>query len=227
MGAALSSLVESAGPQRTRGLVRVSAQLAQGGSALADLREEGALRVLFPRPPDDVLDVMLLNTAGGLTGGDKLSISAEAGAGTRLSLTTQAAERAYMAQQGQVAQTRTELVVQPGAQLHWLPQETILFNGAALHRHLKVRLLGDAVAVLVEPVIFGRRAMGETLDTINFADRWEISRDGKLIFADAQRLAGDGAQLLQNPAIGGVASTGAMAGLAYLGPNAASLLKPL
>jgi len=145
-------------------------------------------------------------------------VELNAGADTHLTVTTQAAERAYRAQPGEIGRVRNRLVVEPGAALDWLPQETILFDGAALDRRLSADLQGDARLLLVEPVVFGRHAMGEVLRSGRFADRIDIRRDGALVFADRTALSGDIAAHLERPAVAGGA--GAMATVLLACPEA-------
>ena len=88
---------------------------------------------------------------------EKVEVSAAVGAGACLTLTTQAAERAYRAAAGW-GDVQSTVSVAAGATLHWLPQELILFDGCALSRRLRIDLAADARALVVEPVIFGRAA---------------------------------------------------------------------
>lgn len=155
------------------------------------LHQSGSLKGLFPRHGAAGLETVLLNTAGGVTGGDSFSVTAQAETGTALTITTQACERAYKAQPGQTGQIRTELTVSGGARMNWLPQETILFNDSALDRRLTADLAPDASLLLVEPLIFGRPAMGETVNSLRLKDRVEINRDARPLFRDATRFAGD------------------------------------
>ncbi|HSF92965.1 MAG TPA: urease accessory protein UreD, partial [Paracoccaceae bacterium] len=160
----------------------LSAKSGARGSVLDKLRVAGSLKAVFPRPIGQALDVVMVNTAGGITGGDHFDLQAEAAAGTALTLTTQAAERAYRAQQGSVGRLETHLRVGADARLHWLPQETILFNGSALQRDLRVDISGGSTFLLCEPLVFGRAAMGEVLDLAYFRDTIDIRRDGKRVF---------------------------------------------
>ncbi|MGZ9812286.1 urease accessory protein UreD [Pseudoroseicyclus sp. H15] len=203
-------------------LLRVEAR--RGATGIKDLRQEGALKLLFPRPGPGMMEAVLLNTSGGLTGGDQMRVAAEAGPGAALTLTTQAAERAYRASSG-VATAETALTLRAGARLHWLPQETILFEGASLSRRLELSMAGDAEALIAEPVIFGRREMGESLQTARFRDTWEIRRDGRLVFADALRFGPDAAAQLKGAALG--QGAGAMASLLLVSPTADAKLTPL
>lgn len=189
-------------------------------TVIADLRQEGALKALFPKVRGTALDAVFLNTAGGLTGGDRMAIDLDVGPDAHVVMSSQAAERGYGAQPGQVAFAHVQMSVAPGGRIDWLPQETILFDRAALHRRMEVHLTGDATALLVEPVIFGRVAMGEVVNTLSLRDQWRIYRDDALVFADAIRLDGDAQALMQRRAIGGGA--GAMATVLLAGPDAAA-----
>lgn len=185
----------------------------------------GALKALFPHAQGTApLQAVLLNTAGGLTGGDRLDIAASAGPDSHLTLTTQAAERLYASNSGQ-ARVGTRLTVGPGATLMWLPQETILFNRSALHRQLHVDLLGNARLLLVEPLIFGRPAMGETLHNAALDDSIAIDRAGQPLYRDRVRLSGDLSARLARPAM--AHGAGAAASLVYVAPDAEAHLAPL
>jgi len=143
----------SSGVQRARGAVSLGVQrVAQGGSGLKTLRQEGSLRAIFPKAPRGALDAVILNTAGGVTGGDQFSVSASAGCGAQVSLTTQAAERIYRAAGPEAGRMTTSLRAEAGAQVFWLPQETILFEGSRLQRRLAVQLDQSARFLMVEPI---------------------------------------------------------------------------
>ena len=189
-------------PQRAVGDLRIAAKLRGRRSVIAGLRQQGSLKALFPRVRGDALDCVFLNTAGGLTGGDRMRISVTAEAGSYAVLSSQAAERAYRAKSPEIARSDVTLKVQAGARIDWIPQETILFDSAALSRRMTVDLEGDASALLVEPVIFGRQAMGEDVRNLAFTDQWRVSRDGQLVFADAIRMTGDATARLSGNATG-------------------------
>lgn len=166
---------------------------------------------MFPRANPQALTGVVMNCAGGMTSGDRFDLTAKAGDGTRLVLTSQAAERAYGANGPDPAQLTTRLTVASGARLDWLPQETILFDQSRLNRRLDVELAEDAAFLMIEPVIFGRVAMGESLSAISFTDQIRIRRAGRLIHADATTLSGDAQSCLQQQAImGGGHATAAM-----------------
>lgn len=203
---------------RAVGALHLQAKRRGPDTVIADLRQQGSLKALFPKVRGSALDAVFLNTSGGLTGGDRMEIAVDVTADAHVVMTSQAAERAYRAQPGEVAHATVTATVAPGGRLTWVPQETILFDGAALHRRLDVQLFGDAGALLVEPVIFGRVAMGEVVHDLHLADHWRVSRNGALVFADAIRMTGDAAALMQRAAIG--AGAGAMATVLLAGPQA-------
>ncbi|MEM6588305.1 MAG: urease accessory protein UreD [Pseudomonadota bacterium] len=194
---------------------------------LSDLRMSGCLKVLFSRGAPR-LDAIVINSAGGLTSGDRLSVEIGLEEGASASVTTQAAERAYRAAEG-VARVKTRLQVSDGAQMLWLPQELILFDGAKLERSLQCDLAIGARLLLVEPVVFGRAKMGEALRDIWFSDRISVDRAGVPLYRDATRLIGNMEDVLAGSAV--ARGAGAMASVVYAAPDAggqyAAILKGL
>ncbi|MEQ8896960.1 MAG: urease accessory protein UreD [Roseovarius sp.] len=191
---------------------------------LDTLRQSGAFKALFPRP-EHGLQAILINTSGGVTGGDRFHVTGHIGAHTHATLTTQAAERAYRAMPGEIGHMRSRLTVGAGATLHWLPQELILYNGCALDRRLEIDLAPDARLLMVEPVLFGRKAMGEALTTASFRDRIRITSAGRPLYLDGVSLTGDLAARLARASSGNGAA--AMVSLLYVAPDAEAHLDPL
>jgi len=202
--------------QRARGVGRVATQVRGGITGLASLYQEGAAKIRLPNTHDRSLQAVLMNTAGGLTGGDHLQWSAEAAAGAHLVLTTPACERIYRSL-GTDARVETHLVAGRGARLDWLPQETILFEGARLDRRIDIDLADDATLLAVEAVLIGREAMGESAPAARLADNWRVRRDGRLIHAEATRLAADP---LERDGLSLLAGNLAFATLLYVGHDA-------
>lgn len=180
------------------------------------------MKALFPRADD--LSAIMISTSGGLTGGDRLDVEAMAGADSQMTLTTQAAERAYRSVSG-LANMHSVLRVEAGGRLNWLPQELILFDGCGLNRSLTLDMDKDGEALVVEPVVFGRTAMNETLQSGVFRDRIRITQAGKPIYRDGLDLSGDIAAHLQHPAI--AAGMGAMCSLIFVSPSAEAHLDAL
>ncbi|RYF91527.1 MAG: urease accessory protein UreD [Caulobacteraceae bacterium] len=220
MDVATLSLPASA-PQRARGTARLVVRAEDGRTRLARLYQEGSAKLRLPRARGASLEAVMINSAGGMTGGDRFNWTVEAGAGAHAVLTTQACERVYRAS-ADVARVDTGLTLGPGARLDWLPQETILFDGSALSRRITADLAPDASLLLCEAVILGRHAMGETFARGAFHDRWRVRRDGRLVFADDLRLEGDIPHLIHQPAL--LAGAGAFATLLLVAPDAAARL---
>lgn len=205
---------------RSIGALNLSTKCLDGHMGIDRLRTSGATKVAFARRKDAV-EAITLNTSGGLTGGDRFDATASAGPASRLILTTQAAERAYRSQSG-TARVSTRLSVAKGAVLHWLPQELIVFDGASLDRRLDVDVAKGGEAVLVEPFVFGRRAMGETNVLGTFRDRITLSCNGAPVYRDRINLTGPISAHLDRPAIAGGMT--ALASALYFGPRAEALL---
>jgi len=191
---------------RAQGSVAFDVRLVEGLTRRHHLHESGSLRVRFPSPEADGLSAVFVNTAGGVAGGDRFDIDIAAGEGSRLTLTTAAAEKIYRAESAP-AQLNISLKAEAGSHLGWLPQETILFDRARVSRRIDIDLAESASLLLCEIVVFGRAAMGERMLQGEFVDRWRIRRGGRLVFAETVRLDGDIGAKLASPAIakGGVA----------------------
>jgi urease accessory protein len=162
--------------------------------------EDGPLRVRFPGPPAREAEAVIVNTAGGIAGGDRLTIDVTAGEGSSLLVTSAAAEKVYRAL-GPTADIAVRLTVEAGARLAWLPQETILFDRARLNRTIDVVLAPDAHLLLAEAIVFGRTAMGEAVVQGAFADRWRVRRGGRLIYAESVAMEDNIAVALAAPAV--------------------------
>jgi urease accessory protein len=176
--------------QRAAGAGRIAVKAEHGATRLARLYQDGCAKIRLPTDhAAQGLEAVLINTSGGLTGGDRMSWRADAEAGAQLTLTTQACEKVYRARDGR-AEVSVSLNAASGARIDWLPQETILFDGAALSRTLEADLAGDARLLVVEAVVLGRTAMGETVRRGALRDRWRIRREGRLVFADDLRFEG-------------------------------------
>lgn len=215
---ATSSVFEA---NRARGAVRFDVHARDGVTRRGAVHESGSLRVRFPSPEDDGLSGVFVNTAGGVAGGDRFDIEISAADAARLTLTTAAAEKVYRAP-GAAAQLKISLRVAAGAHLGWLPQETILFDRARVHRRFDIELDEAASLLLCEIVVFGRTAMGERMEQGEFVDRWRLRRGGRLVFAETVRLDGNiGAKLARSA----IAKAGAAIGTALIVPGDEALVE--
>ncbi|QFT29244.1 Urease accessory protein UreD [Labrenzia sp. THAF82] len=198
-GVASQSTASARELQRVNGHARAGFRLSEGSTRLADLYQSGAAKIRLPKVYDEPTTAVLINTAGGLTGGDRLSLEFHLAVGAHAIVTSQAAERAYRSQTGP-AKVTAKFQVGAGAKLEWLPQETILFDASNLSRTIEADLAEDAGLLMLESVILGRKAMGEKVRSVFFRDSWRIRRSGKLVFADDVRLEGDPDVFLAGPA---------------------------
>lgn len=205
--------------QRTRGRARVVID-ARG---LRDLHQSGSAKAMLPRMHGAATEVVFLNTAGGVTGGDRLRFELALGAGVQATATTQTAERAY-ASTGAAGHIDIALQVGAGARLDWLPQETILFEASHLARTTRIDLAGDGAVLCVESVVLGRVAMGETLRQLTFSDRREIWRDNVPILIEPLHLSGD---TLARRGPAGLRDALAISTLAFVAQGAEDALAPL
>jgi urease accessory protein len=205
---------------RAVGSVTFDVALVDGVTRRRQLHESGSLRVRFPSPEARGLSAVFVNTAGGITGGDRFDIDIATGEGSRLTVTTAAAEKVYRAQ-GPAAQINIALKAAGGSHLAWLPQETILFDQARVSRKIEIDLAESASLLLCEIVVFGRAAMGEKMLSGSFVDRWRLRRGGRLVFAETVRLDGDIGETLKRSAI---AKGGAAIGTALILPGDEALV---
>ncbi len=217
----MAMAASSTRPQRAQGRGHLAAKSLGGRTRLAELFQEGAAKIRLPQTFDNSMEAVIINTAGGLTGGDRMDWSFAAAPDTRIDVTTQACEKIYKAS-SDTAEVRTSINVGSGARVDWLPQETILFDRASLSRRLDVELDATAEFLAVEAILLGRKAMGEAMATGLFRDRWRIRRGGRLIHAEELRLDGDIATLTGKSAV--LSGQVAFATLLYTGPQAESYL---
>jgi urease accessory protein len=221
----LASDFEHVPLQRARGCGRIAVRANAAVTRLSRLYQDGCAKIRLPTDHSaKTLEAVLINSAGGVTGGDRMSWRVDAEAGAALTLSTQACEKVYRARDGR-AEVEVTLNAGPGARIDWLPQETILFDGGALARTLTADLGAGARLLAVEAVILGRTAMGETVRVGELRDRWRIRREGRLLFADDLHFGGDMAALTAlAPVLGGAA---AFASLLLVADDAQRFVGPL
>jgi urease accessory protein len=208
--------------QRSAGLARLGVRRAEGRDRLTTFFQSGAARIRLPRVAAGMpMEAVLLNTAGGVTGGDRLRYEVDVAPGAQVTVTSQAAERVYRRFDG-VAEVENRLVVEAGASLAWLPQETILFDRSALSRRLSAEVGEGATLLAAESFVLGRAAMEETVRTAFVRDAWRVRRGGRLVFADCLRLEGDPTAILSDGATGRGAR--AFATVVLLAPDAEARL---
>lgn len=183
----------------TQGVAEIGFARKMGETRLEHLYQHDPLRVLFPTPPRGELpNAVLVTTSGGLVGGDRLDISVSAGPDAGAIVMAQAAEKVYRSAGNDVS-IDVHLSVEKGSWLEWLPQETILFDGARLNRKTTIDLAPGGKILAGEILVFGRIASGEKLSHGLVREVWNVRREGRLIWADALHLDGDMNDILANP----------------------------
>ncbi len=192
---------------RARGALAAGFRRVGARTEVIGPHETGGYRLRLPRSHGGPCEAVIVNTGGGMAGGDRAEFSFAAEAGAAVTLTTTAAEKIYRGAEagGAEAETRVgvALTLGPAAALDWLPQETILFDGARLSRRLDVDMVAGSDLLLAETLVFGRLGMGERMGSGRVRDRWRIRRGGRLVLAEELDIAGDVAGLLDRPALGG------------------------
>jgi urease accessory protein len=211
--------------ERGDGAARIGVSLIAGRTRLADLYQRAPLRVLLPEAePGEPLAAVVVTTSGGLADGDRLHLALEAGEDTAAQVTTQAAEKVYRAHGSVPARFDCEIAAMAGAWLEWLPQETILFDGARLARRTRAEIAPGARLFACEHVVFGRIARGESFRDGTLFDRWELAREGRPVWCDALSLA-PGADQARHAAWG-FAGAEAVATTVFAADDAGAFLDP-
>ena len=191
---------EAFASNRAHGRIALAVGAHGGITRRRRVHESGPLRVRCPGPPAGELEAVLVNTAGGMAGGDRFDLDIAVGEGARLVLTTAAAEKVYRTL-GPDTTVDVSIRIEDRGALAWLPQETILFDRAQLARRIEVDLAEGARLLLAEAVVFGRSGMGEKVAQGRLFDRWRLRRAGRLIHAESVRLDGTISQKLAQAAI--------------------------
>lgn len=149
-----------------------------------------------------------------------MSIAVHVGAEASATVTSQAAEKVYRSL-GPSAVVETQLDVGERGRLGWLPQETILFNGARIERRLSAKIAHGGSLLACESLVFGRKARGETMAQGCVRDSWHIERGGRLAWIDRLGLSENIAARLDGMGFGGAR---ALATVLYAADDAAELL---
>jgi urease accessory protein len=175
--------------QRANGSGRIVLSGSEDGTHIVDVFQRSPTRIMFPISGDrSVEEAVLINTAGGIAGGDQLECGVTALANASIAVTSQAAEKVYRAL-SEPARLSTKLKASGAAKLAWLPQETIVFNCARLHRTTEIELIAEAELLALEWVVLGRAAHGEVVIGGQITDAWRVKKDGRLIWADTLRIS--------------------------------------
>lgn len=198
-----------------------AAHVVMGPRGLIDLAQSGSAKAMLPRLTAGMPEIVFLNTSGGLASGDRLAFSVTLRDRCRAVATTQTAERAYRAD-GAAADATVHLRVGQNGWLDWLPQDTILFEGARLNRDTQVDLDPGAGCLMLDMIVLGRLAMGERPARLHLRDRRVVRQAGRIVHHDAMALDDRTLARRDGPALLGDAR--AMATLAMIAPQAPDML---
>ena len=170
-------------------------------TVLAGRRHDGPLAVQKPLYPegDEVCHTIIVHPPGGIAGGDEIDIAIRVRAQGQALLTTPGAGKWYRSA-GPRARQRLAFDVEPGAVLEWLPQETIIFNGALAEMDTEVRLCCDGCFIGWEIFCLGRTGSGEKFTQGEWCARMSLRRDGKPLWLERAQLQG-GDAMLTSPAV--------------------------
>ena len=202
--------------QRADGAGRIVVSGSDKGTRIVDVFQRSPIRIMFPRSGGSAVEeAVLINTAGGIAGGDRLKFGVTALANASIAVTSQAAEKVYRALD-EPARVKTKLKASEAAKLAWLPQETIVFNWARLSRETVVELSSGAELLALEWLVLGRAAHGEEVVGGHITDSWRVKKDGRLIWADSFRVTDEMFQHLHRKAL--LSNFKAVGTLIYFGP---------
>ena len=203
--------------QRASGAGRIVLRGSDRGTEVVDVYQKFPTRVMLPTIGDRASkEVVVINASGGIAGGDRLEFEVTALGNSLVAVTSQAAEKVYRALD-QPAQVVTKLTVRDAAKLAWLPQETIIFNSARIHRQIKIDLCAGTELMALEWLVLGRTAHGEEVVEGHIRDRWLVRREGRLVWADSFLIAEETFPHLRRKAL--LSSYNAIGTLLYFGPH--------
>jgi urease accessory protein len=209
--------------QRAEGSGRIVLSGSDKGTRIMDVFQRSPIRIMCPRTIDGTLEeVVLVNTAGGITGGDRLETGVTALGNASIAVTSQAAEKVYRALD-EPARITTTLKAYEVAKLAWLPQETIVFNRGRLRRETDIELSSTAELLALEWLVLGRAAHGEEMSGGQITDSWRVKRDDRLIWADSFRITDEIFPHLHRKPL--LSNFRAVATLIYFGPALAARLE--
>jgi urease accessory protein len=204
------------GLQRARGAARVVLSGSVNGTRVTEVYQQFPTRVMFPQLGDGtVKEAVVVNSSGGIAGGDWIDLEVIALNKALVTVTSQAAEKVYRALD-RPARVATRLKAHEAAKLAWLPQETIVFNRARIRRQTEIDLCSGAELMALEWSVLGRAAHGEDVVSGHIADTWRVRRDGRLIWADGFTVADEVFAQLHRKAL--LANCKAVGTLIYFGP---------
>lgn len=170
----------------------------EGKSVLQNRKHEGPLVVQKPLYPegDEVCHAIVVHPPGGIAGGDELILRVKTEKSSAALITTPGAAKWYRSA-GPLA--RQSLAFDVAGTLEWLPQETIVFDGARAELDCEVNLDARAAFIGWDIVCLGRTGSGERFARGSYRFRARVRREGRLLWQERGLVRG-GARLLDSPA---------------------------
>jgi urease accessory protein len=205
------------GLQRASGAGRIVLRGSRRGTEVVDVYQKFPTRIMLPTIGDGAIkEVVVINAAGGIAGGDRLQFDVTALGNSVVTVTSQAAEKVYRALD-QPAQVVTRLKARDAAKLAWLPQETIIFDSARIRRRMEIDLCAGTELMALEWLVLGRAAHGEEVVRGDIRDRWLVRREGRLVWADSLLIGEETFPHLRRKAL--LSGHIAIGTLLYFGPH--------
>jgi len=160
----------------------------QNKTLLSKRSHYGPLTVQRPFYPEaEVCHVYILHPPGGIVGGDQLAIDIDVDKSAEALITTPGAGKIYRSV-GKQAVQKVSIKVRDDATLEWLPQETIVFEGAQLVSDVRIDLETNARFIGWEILALGRPAAGEGFKQGKVFLNWQIFRDDSPLFLERMRM---------------------------------------
>ncbi len=149
--------------------------------------QSGCCKILNPKNYNGYKELVLINTAGGITCNDNIDINANIN-NSKLNICTQAAEKIY-AGIGDPARVEININLN-NSTLYWLPKELILFDNSKIRRNININLSNNSNLIFCETTILGRKAMSEKIKNISFSDQWNIYSNSSIKHFEAINIKG-------------------------------------
>ncbi|CAC5341177.1 MULTISPECIES: urease accessory protein UreD [Planktothrix] len=174
-------------PSQWQGILELDYQKINNSTQLVKAYSQAPLKIQRSFYPEgkDICHSIILHTAGGMVGGDRLSQTINLQPETQVLLTTPAASKIYRSS-GETAQNTINIEIQEQAYLEFIPREIIIFNGAIFSQNLRVNLDPNACYLGWEITRFGRTARGEIFNQGQWKSCTEIWQNGCPVWIDRQ-----------------------------------------
>ncbi|WRH65751.1 MAG: urease accessory protein UreD [Planktothrix sp. GU0601_MAG3] len=213
-------------PSQWQGILDLDYQKINNSTQLVKAYSQAPLKIQRSFYPEgkDICHNIILHTAGGMVGGDRLSQTINLQPETQVLLTTPAASKIYRSS-GETAQNNIKIEVQEQSYLEFVPREMIIFNGAIFSQNLRINLAESACYLGWEITRFGRTARGEIFNQGQWKSCTEIWQNGCPVWIDRQGFIAN-EEILNSPH--GLAGKPVIASLIWVGqPVSEDMIKSI